>query len=40
MPPPRPPAARGPLATLLMAELDSLVDDMGYEELLEVFSSE
>jgi hypothetical protein len=30
-------AGRGPLTTLLMAELDSLVDEMSYEELYEVF---
>ncbi|GAB4814555.1 hypothetical protein N2152v2_001601 [Parachlorella kessleri] len=28
---------RGPLTTLLMAELDSLVDEMSYEELYDVF---
>ena len=33
-------AGRGPLTTLLMAELDSLVDEMSYEELYEVFGGE
>ncbi len=33
-------AGRGPLTTLLMAELDSLVDEMSYEELYDVFGGE